>query len=445
MSQICPTQTGAVAGRRLVPPITLPSAIAGHGATSVAVDAADPLEVNALLLVAGPRHCLLVSFDLLYVGATLARELLTELAKRHGFAESDVFLFASHTHFAPPTDPTLPDLGPFDAAYARRVREAVLDLVKELIHQMPAQFRLEVRRGLLSHSVNRRRPRMAPSYTRTWGLSFARVTFAPYPRGARDDTASVITLSDAVSRTPIAVIWHYACHPVGHSPSQVTSADFPGFARESLRHIHGERLPVLFVQGFCGDVRPNIEPKSDLRWGQRLIGLSREVIAGTPTMQCTEAAWCKWVKSLADEVARIATSSPEIVEENMGFASTSAELPLHELFEGTLRVETMLIRGLRLGHVLEIVAFGAEPSAGWQQRLQADIGQSSSIRLYAGYCGDVFGYLPLPEQVDEGGYEVAYFQQAFGMKGRFRKMVLLNRVSSAVKCVSTALSIGSVS
>jgi hypothetical protein len=436
---------GLAAGRRLVPPTTLPSAIAGHGQRSMAVEAADPLEVNAVLFVTGSRRSLLVTFDLLYISGTLRGELLAVLARRWGFADADVFLFASHTHFAPPTDSTLPALGPFDEAYALRVREAVLDLVEELTRKAPLRFRLETRRGCLAHSVNRRRPRLAPTFTRTSGLSFARVSFAPYLPGQRDDTATLITLTGLPTLAPIAIIWHYACHPVGHTPSQVTSADFPGFTRESLRHVYGKELPVLFIQGFCGDVRPNIEPRSDFSTLEKFVASARELISGTPSMQVTREAWHKWVRSLADGVVRIAASPPQLTDENMSFTSACADLPLRELFLGQLRVDTMLVRGLRIGRLLEIVALGAEPSAGWQQRLQQALSQPAGIRLFAAYCGDVFGYLPLPEQVREGGYEVVNFQPAFRMRGRFLEAKLLERVSAAVRTASAGLQAESVS
>jgi len=428
-----------VAGRRLVPPLELPSAIAGHGATSIALEAADPLEINALLIVAGSRRCLLVSFDLLYISGTLRSDLLTDLARQHGITDGDAFLFASHTHFAPPTDRALPGLGPIDEAYARRVRDAVLDLANELMGKLPVRFRIEARCGSLAHSINRRRPRLFPSYTRTWGISFARVTLAPYPQGQRNDMATIITLTDE-SNVPIAVIWHYACHPVGHSPPQVTSADFPGYARNALRQFYGGAgLPVLFLQGFCGDVRPNIESSADGRWRQRLFSFARDWIAGTPILRYTPASWCAWVSSLAAEITRIAAAPPQFTDENMEFASRSADVPVDALFDGISRVDTMLVRGLRIGRTLEILGFGAEPSAGWQPRLEKEAGKTAGIRLYAGYCGDVIGYLPLPEQIEEGGYEVIHFQRALGMNGNFRKAVLFDRVAAAAKSVSEAL------
>jgi hypothetical protein len=431
---------GIVAGRRLVPPIRLPSAIAGHGSKSIALEAADPLEVNALLIVAGELRCLLFSFDLLYIGGALRRELLAGLSRRHGMPECDVFLFASHTHFAPPTDAELPDLGQVDDAYAHRVLEVALDLADELMVGMPTQYRMDARCGRLAHSVNRRRPRLFPSFTRTWGISFARVTLAPHPRGERNDVATVITLTDK-SKAPIAVIWHYACHPVGHTPSQVTSADFPGRARDALRRYYGggAGLPVLFLQGFCGDVRPNIESTENVHWRQMLFGFARDWIAGTPILRPTADSWRRWVDSLASEILRIAAAPPQLSDENMGLASTCADVPVCALFSGKSRIDTMLARGLRIGRAIEILAFGAEPSAGWQRRLEKYVGQSAGIRLYAGYSGDVIGYLPLPEQVEEGGYEVDHFQSALGMNGEFRKAELFDCMAAAVRSILNAL------
>jgi hypothetical protein len=174
---------GVVAGRRLVPPIKLPSAVAGHGSKSIALEAADPLEVNALMIVAGQQRCLLVSFDLLYISGTLRSELLAELSQRHRMNDGDVFLFASHTHFAPPTDSSLPELGPVDEAYARRVRDNVLDLVDELMSKLPIPFRLEARSGPLSHSTNRRRPRFLPLVYENLGNLVRARNSRPLPRG----------------------------------------------------------------------------------------------------------------------------------------------------------------------------------------------------------------------------------------------------------------------
>ena len=52
------------------------------------------------------------------------------------------------------------------------------------------------------------------------------------------------------------MLWNFACHPVMyHSPMNV-SAHFPGDVRKELREILSD-IPVVFLQGFSGDIRPN--------------------------------------------------------------------------------------------------------------------------------------------------------------------------------------------
>jgi hypothetical protein len=72
----------------------------------------------------------------------------------------------------------------------------------------------------------------------------------------------------------------------------------------------------------------------------------------------------------------------------------------------------------------------------WQRILdQAIPVEPGRIRLYAGYLGALFGYLPTAAQIPEGGYEVEGFQPLFGLSGRF----LSDRIGGAVEsCVRRA-------
>lgn len=425
------------AGSRVVPPATLPCAIAGHGPRVIALSEADPLEINAALLVSGDSRCLMMAFDLLYIGGALETQLRADLAARYGLESREVLLFASHTHFAPPTDPTLPALGPCDHAYAIRIRETAVALAGELLRMPPSRCQLQVRRGQLAHSINRRRPRLGPSFTRTSGLSFDGVTFAPYEQGLRDDTATLVSLTDE-AHEPLVALWHYACHPVGHTPSNVTSADFAGAARSSLRQLQGAECPVLFLQGFCADIRPNIPAAPSAGLYRKMRDYARTVITGTPPMQSSESAWRAWVSSLTEQLTRVARSPAALVEQPTSLLTAWTTVPGSALFDGSLRTAQLEVRSLKLGAGLELVMLGAEPCIGWQKHLAAALGEPEGVRLFAGYCGDVFGYLPLPEQLDEGGYEVTGFQPMLGMRGRYRKEGL-EAITAAVSTVVRAV------
>jgi hypothetical protein len=429
---------GVAAGRTRVSPSAYPIPIAGHGDRSTARAEADALEINAALLTDGESRCLLMSFDLLYIGGSLERRLREALAERYGLRNADVLLFASHTHFAPPTDPALPALGPVNEQYADHVFTEALRLVDHLIATRPVPITIETRRGDLDHSVNRRRPRFLPTYTRSGGLSTARVSLAPNAAGARNETVTVVMLCEHVSNKAIAMIWNYACHPVGHTPSDVTSADFPGFVRAKLRHEVRD-LPVLFMQGFCGDVRPDISPSMAASWRQAAARCIKQLASGTPWLGVTPESWQRWAETLSQRVKDIAEAPPVSVDNEPMFSSELTTISVDAFFDGDAQKTAMEVRGLRLGRDVEIVAFGAEPSVGWVRRLDERLGPSRAVRLYAGYCGDVVGYLPLPEQVSEGGYEVVQSQRLFGLKGRYRPSALATVVEDAVESLVRAL------
>jgi hypothetical protein len=92
---------------------------------------------------------------------------------------------------------------------------------------------------------------------------------------------------------------------------------------------------------------------------------------------------------------------------------------------------------LRIGKNLEIVALSAEACVGWEAILDRALPVSKPrIRLYAGYLGALFGYLPTAAQIAEGGYEVTGFQPLFGLSGQF----LTERIEAAVVgCVNDAM------
>jgi hypothetical protein len=73
---------------------------------------------------------------------------------------------------------------------------------------------------------------------------------------------------------------------------------------------------------------------------------------------------------------------------------------------------------------------------GWERILDEAVPiPPGRVRLYAGYLGALFGYLPTAAQVPEGGYEVVGFQPLFGLSGRFEP----GRIGPAViGCVKSA-------
>jgi hypothetical protein len=370
------------------------------------------------------------------VGAELQAMIQARLT-RLGFKATEIFLLASHTHFAPATDRACAPLGEPDEQFVSDVAAATDKLVQRMLQAEPQETRLEIRRDRLRHAIHRRRFWPFPTLSRTYGFRLSCTALAPDPDGKTDETATVILLRRTDNGAAIGAIWHYACHATAVTPYDVISADFPGTVRRALRRRFGD-IPVIFVQGFCGDINPDIVPAKPQHGFLALLNsLKRILIAGPSFPAITHDDWKQWNDGLAEAVLRIAAEPAEKSSQPAALATGSAKLPLDAFFRGSAPDKPLVAQTLTLGADIEVIALSAEVTFGWQAILDRQIpAQNGRLRLYAGYLGALYGYLPTREQIREGGYEVEGFQRLFGLSGHFDAEKITPAV---VDCVKRAL------
>jgi hypothetical protein len=265
------------------------------------------------------------------------------------------------------------------------------------------------------------------------GFRLTGVTFSPNPSGPKDETATVALLRKADGQ-PLGVIWHYTCHPTAVIPSDAISSDYPGAVRLLLRERFGD-IPCIFAQGFCGNIRPDIKPSGQkIGWRERIQGIIRVVLFGNLFPSVTAHDWTRWSHSLAVSVSNIAQGEPVKTFSPAKLQTGLASIPLGSFFSGAVPDKMLTTQVVRIGEELEIVTLSAEPCVEWQHVLDEAVPvPSGQIRLYAGYLGALFGYLPTAIQVLEGGYEVEGFQQFFGLSGRFDSAQIGPAVTGCVK------------
>lgn len=252
-----------------------------------------PLEANVLGLSGGSldETVYVVSVDSLYGGS-----LGAEIARLLGCPRDNVLVLASHSHFAPASDPGLPSLGRTNDEYLRSVAARIA----EAVAHAPWHGRARVRVGTseVPHLfVNRRRPILGIGL-RLAGLGS--VVQAPQPTGTVDRTLRLFELLDEDGDV-LAIGWGVSCHPVCSPDRHAISSDFPGVVRHQLR-LPGVALPVLFFQGCSGDVRPasmSRRPPFSPR------GLLRYLLAGlrtfTPQTRIAFESWCSALAAAAFE------------------------------------------------------------------------------------------------------------------------------------------------
>ena len=378
----------------------------------------DPIEISVILLEVSEQRCLIFSFDLMIVGSELQNLILSKL-ERLGFRSDEVILLASHTHNSPATDRACERLGIPDIEFVSDVAAAAEALVRKIQREHPSEVNLDVFQGRLNHSINRRRYWPFPTFGRTYGFRLTSMSLAPNPSGPKDEGATVALLRKAADDQPLGVLWHYTCHPTAVVPHNVISADYPGVVRSALRQRYGE-VPCLFAQGFCGDIRPNVPVSKRASMREQLRRTIRTIASGPMFASPSAEDWRRWSQSLAAKVCDIAQGSPAKRLSPATLQTGSAQIPLGDFFEGSTPDKLLAVQVVRIGEEFEIVTLSAEASVEWERILDEAVPlPAGRIRLYAGYLGALFGYLPTAAQISEGGYEVQGFQPLFGLSGRF--------------------------
>lgn len=351
----------------------------------------DRLEANILFI----DQIVLVQIDTLF-----SSEALEQRIRHHAGGNIDLLLVASHTHFAPSLDPSKPALGECDPDFLNEVAEKIGRRIMEQPN-ICANIRLGI--GSASGlSINRRSKRFHVG--RKFPFFFNDVVIQPNRAGPADPTVHSLVFEH--NGDPVAVVWHYACHPVSFPQRNVMSADFVGIVRQRIRHhFNIPNLPVIFLQGFAGDVTPSvINSRPDLK--QRIKYPHGELF-GNFTME----SFVSWSDALGEVVVRTFETGTSLYPSSVFCKSSMDISSILPRENGKLN-----LAALSFGNDLNFIFAGAEVVQSYRIMIQSIF---NGITLGVGYTGPVFGYLPTDEYVREGGYESEGFIEPFGLRGSF--------------------------
>ncbi|MCE9605683.1 MAG: hypothetical protein K8U03_12385 [Planctomycetia bacterium] len=205
----------------------------------------DPSYVKALVLKSDERVAVLITVDAVAIGeiGRIGNEYLPQvrarLQKELGIAPENVLVNASHCHSVVRKDT--------DALTVQAVTEAWHALVPVTVGagvrqeaRISENRRLKMKDG---SEVDMRRAYSLPRDEDVAGV------------GPIDPTVAVVRI-DREDGRPLAVVYHFACHPIMNPPRLGNSADFPGTASKVIEESLGNGALALFVQGCCGDINP---------------------------------------------------------------------------------------------------------------------------------------------------------------------------------------------
>ncbi len=246
----------------------------------------DPCKVRVAVVDDGRKRVALVGLDALIVPRHLVLAVRKEIQSRCGLAPESVLIGASHSHSSGPIGMVQP--GEYDHAsalvrklayeqsscadprYLEKVQRQIVSAVCEA-EKSRAEVQLSVGSGEESRAAFNRRFRMKNGRTFTHpGQGNPDIV---EPAGPIDPEVGVIGSWDAKGQLTGCIV-NYACHATT-SPGGI-SANWIYYMEKTIRGTFGDRVPVVFLQGACGDItqvdnrNPYQQPGAE-EWA-RLVG-----------------------------------------------------------------------------------------------------------------------------------------------------------------------------
>ncbi|MGL4552594.1 MAG: hypothetical protein ACRC33_15585, partial [Gemmataceae bacterium] len=228
---------------------------------------ANPLSVKALVLKSGDATAVLITVDAVAIGeigpigngylGTVRARLLKDLK----IAPASVLVNASHCH------------GRVCAEVEDRTVEAVTKAAAGLV---PVTVGVGV--GEEKRISENRRLRMKDGKEIDVRHAYSLPPDAEVAEvGPIDPRIGLLRLDRAGGR-PLAVVYHFACHPIMGLPSGEDTADLVGFASAAVEDGLGDGAVALFLQGCGGDINPvrykDVHQPRDCEPLGNLLGLS---------------------------------------------------------------------------------------------------------------------------------------------------------------------------
>src|SRR5690606_35611692 len=93
----------------------------------------DRMEINLAALKQGEKYALLYSIDTLFVPDDFVQLVLDKFGAEYNLREEDIWMAATHTHFAPALDKEKRGLGRADETYCAIVEEKLLLLTSRVL------------------------------------------------------------------------------------------------------------------------------------------------------------------------------------------------------------------------------------------------------------------------------------------------------------------------
>jgi neutral ceramidase len=348
----------------------------------------------------------IITVDLLGISRPMRDWLEKQVNLRYKLPPESLLVNSSHTHCGPVIretrysiyGDTLYGLSPEQikqtGQYVEDLQKKLAKLVGQSIEDL-APARLSYTHARAGFAMNRR-SKIEQGYR-----------IQPNPDGPVDHDVPVLRI-DGPDGKLRAVLFGYACHCTTLSFYQFCG-DYAGFAQNYIEQAH-PGTTAMFVAGCGGDQNPY--PRGGPRTLEYCMEHGRALANGVEAALAPRARPVTGPIRAAIDTVMLEFAEPpsreqleEQVKSENKYERRHAETLMKEL-EETGKIRTTypyLVQVIEFGDDLTMVALAGEVVVDYSLRLKAEL--AGRPVWVAGYCNDVFGYVPSLRVLQEGGYE----------------------------------------
>jgi neutral ceramidase len=337
----------------------------------------------------------IVTMDLIAITPHIASTVAGEIQRRQGLPRERILFSASHTHFGPEVRLDKAEFFGIPAEYAAKIEPYVAKLIPKLVDVIDraigslAPATLTARETKSTFAINRRKQR--------GGVDHGVDHHVPVLDVRRPDGSM------------LAVVFGYACHCTVLEPNDCRfCGDWAGFAQEYVeRDFPG--ATALFITGAAADQHADPRYKVELSegYGRQLADAVKASLSGeTPGRPITGPMRVAY-EDVPLPFERI-PSREELhatLHGNDEPVKTKSRYLLRQMDDGHKfpAAYPCPLQVVRFGDEMLLIAIGGEPVVDYAHMMGEEF--AGPVVWVAGYCNDMFAYVPTKAVLAEGGYE----------------------------------------
>jgi neutral ceramidase len=347
------------------------------------------LFVKALALEDGQGgRAVIVTADLIAVSREIADFVCAEVYARCGISRENLVLSTSHTHCGPEVRPSKVPFFHIPEEYAKKIPGYVEKLEEKWV-------------DVICAAVENLQPAVLSVHQTSIGFAQNRREAAEF--FDHDVPVVCVRREDA---SVVATVFGYACHNTTLRPEFVKfCGDYAGYAQQYLQERLGGQ--AMFIAGAGADQNP--QPLGSLDVAKKhgadlaeavLKSLERGTEVAGRIRSGFEEVMLDFQEVPSRAVLKAQTQSEDLP------VGTKARFLLEEMQKREIEKEYACpVQLIQLGEQLTLIAIGGEPVSDFAMMMKKEFAEAGKIVWVAGYCNDMFGYVPTVRVQRQNSYE----------------------------------------